>query len=262
MREEPFVLRVEGLDLMGTLYLPAGAGQRHGLIVSHGIPAGPPEPGDPGYPALAQRFCGQGFLTAIFNFRGCGRSGGDFEIRGWTRDLAAVADHLWGRPELDHGRLTLMGFSAGAAVSVYLGATDERVTSVIACSCPSAFEGFREEAATRQFLARARQVGIIREEGYPSSVEEWMAGFQEVAPLRWVAGIAPRPLLLLHGSEDDVVPVKQAWELYRAAGDPKELRIIRGAGHRLRQKEEAVSSALEWLERQGAFRPKGAEFAR
>lgn len=262
MREEPLVLKIEGFDIVGALYIPEGRGRRPGLIISHGIPAGIQDPQDRGYPALAERFCGEGFLTAIFNFRGCGLSGGDFEIRGWTRDLAAVTDHVLGRPELDKSSLSLMGFSGGAAVSVYQGAREKRVTAVAACSCPAVFERFREERAAREFLEEKRLIGLFRQEGYPPSLEEWLAGFEEVAPLRWVAGIAPRPLLLLHGGLDDLIPLEQAWELYRAAGEPKELRVIQGAGHKLRTEEEAMGAVLEWLKRASGLQLREAGLGR
>lgn len=247
MKEGPFVLEVEGFSLSGALYFPERQGRHLGLIISHGIPAGVQDPGDRGYPALAESFCAKGFLTAIFNFRGCGQSGGDFEMAGWTRDLAAVTGYVLGRPELDTHHVALMGFSGGAAASVYQGARDSRVTAVVSCSCPAVFEHFLDEPVVRKFLERARQIGIFRKEGYPPSVREWMAGFEEVAPVRWVAGIAPRPLLLLHGNDDDLIPVEQAWELHSAAGEPKEIHIIAGAGHKLRTEPEAMAIAGEWL---------------
>lgn len=249
MREERFVLNLEGFDIAGALYIPEGDRRHPGLVISHGIPAGVQDPQDRGYPALAERFCAGGFLTAIFNFRGCGLSGGDFEMRGWTLDLAAVTGYLLGRPELDGRYLALMGFSGGAAASVYQGARDGRVTAVVSCSCPAVFERFRDQEASREFLEGARAIGIIRSRGFPPSLEEWMGGFEEVRPLRWVAGIAPRPFLLLHGSLDDLIPVEQAWELYTAAREPKEIHIIEGAGHKLRTEQEAMDIVLGWLKR-------------
>lgn len=261
MREEPFSLKVDGFDIVGLLYIPEVA--RHpGLIISHGIPAGVQDPDDRGYPALAERFCAEGFLTAIFNFRGCGLSGGDFDMRGWTRDLEAVTDNMLGRPDVDHRSLTLMGFSGGAAVSVYQGAADKRVTSVIACACPARFEHFENEAAAEEFLVHARQIGIIRQEGSPTSLAELMEGFAAVAPERVIARIAPRPLLLLHGDRDTLVPVEHARRLYRAAGEPKRLLVFEGLGHRLRPDEAPMSAALNWLKDVCGPRSREAEIGR
>jgi fermentation-respiration switch protein FrsA (DUF1100 family) len=48
----------------------------------------------------------------------------------------------------------------------------------------------------------------------------------------WVVGrISPRPLLLIHGEEDETVPVRHAQLLFDAAGDPKQLWRLPGVGH-------------------------------
>jgi uncharacterized protein len=52
-----------------------------------------------------------------------------------------------------------------------------------------------------------------------------------VAPLRVVRQIAPRPLLLIHGTADQTIPVSHTQRLYDAAGAPKELWLADGAGH-------------------------------
>ena len=62
--------------------------------------------------------------------------------------------------------------------------------------------------------------------------------------------IPPRPLLLVHGTEDDVVPVSEARALADAARGQAELRTITGAGHRLRHDPRAIAMLLGWLDRQ------------
>jgi fermentation-respiration switch protein FrsA (DUF1100 family) len=46
-----------------------------------------------------------------------------------------------------------------------------------------------------------------------------------------VAAISPRPLLLIHGSADKLVPVEHTHAFYAAARDPKERWLIEGAEH-------------------------------
>ncbi len=60
---------------------------------------------------------------------------------------------------------------------------------------------------------------------------------------------APRPLLLLHGTDDDVVSVDDAQRIADAHGSA-ELRIVAHAGRRLRHDPRAVASVLGWLDRQ------------
>ena len=62
-----------------------------------------------------------------------------------------------------------------------------------------------------------------------------------------MAEIAPRPLLLVHGSQDETVEVSHAHKLYDRAGKPKQIIIVEGAGHRLRQDDRAVAIVIDWL---------------
>jgi len=62
-----------------------------------------------------------------------------------------------------------------------------------------------------------------------------------------VARIAPRPLLLVHNRRDEVVAVSHAHRLYARAREPKELVILDGAEHALRQDEQATSIVIGWL---------------
>jgi putative redox protein len=63
---------------------------------------------------------------------------------------------------------------------------------------------------------------------------------------------APRPLLVMHGEEDESVPVADSRDLARAHGTA-ELRIVPGAGHRLRHDPRAIAVLLGWLDRQRAL---------
>jgi alpha/beta superfamily hydrolase len=242
-------LRVDGLELAGRLYLPAPkAGKTHPAIcICHGIPAGPPNPGDPGYPALAERFCAQGFTVLIFNFRGTGASQGNFDILGWSHDLAAAIDYMHQLDEVDKSRLSLMGFSGGAAVSVYVAARDNRVSSIVTCACPAEFSRFRSPEGRDAIIEQSRRVGTIRDSNFPPSLEEWARGFEIVSPISWVHRISPRPILIVHGDSDELIEPSQALMLYQKAGEPKELLLIQGGGHRLRTNEVAMSAALSWL---------------
>jgi len=92
MAKTDISLQSEGLKLKGEVYFPYSQDWEPSpaLCLCHGIPGGgPPDPNDPGYPALAERFSQSGFITAIFNFRGTGDSEGNFDIAGWTRDLVS-----------------------------------------------------------------------------------------------------------------------------------------------------------------------------
>ena len=240
-------LDVDDINISGQLYLPDGEGQHPAVCICHGIPAHIPEPGNNGYPLLAERICCEGFAVLIFNFRGTGASGGNLDILGWTGDLKVAIDYLCGLNEVDKSRLSLLGFSGGAAVSIYVASQDSRVSCVAACACPAEFNFITGVDEPRSVVEHFRGIGTIRDEGFPESAGEWLDGFRLVCPVEYVAGIAPRPLLLVHGSKDETVDIGDAYRLYEKAGEPKHIIIVSGAGHRLRQDERSIAIAIDWL---------------
>ena len=241
------VLEVDGLRIAGQLYLPGDRSPYPTVCLCHGIPAKSPDPEDKGYPWLAERICHQGFAVFIFNFRGTGDSGGNLDILGWTRDLKAAIDYLCTLPEVDGSQLSLLGFSAGAAISIYGAAQDKRVSSIIACACPAEFTFLTEVDEPQSVIDYFRSIGIIRDVDFPYSAEEWLSGFRLISPIKYVAEVAPRPLLLMHGNQDETVDVSHAYKLYDRAREPKQIIIFDGAEHGLRQNDRAMAIVIDWL---------------
>jgi len=244
---KPVTLEVDGINITGQLYLPEGDGPYPTICTCHGIPAGIPDPADRGYATLAEKISPHGFAVLIFNFRGAGASGGNLDMLGWTRDLKAVIDYLYALPQVDKSYLALLGFSAGAAVSVYVAAGDSRISSVVACACPDEFTIFTKFGGPQSMIDHFRSIGAIRDKDFPSSTQEWLNGFELVRPIDYVAEISPRPLLLVQGDKDETVEVSRAHKLYARAGEPKQLAIVEGAGHRLRHSQEAMGIVIDWL---------------
>ncbi|MBM3154978.1 MAG: alpha/beta fold hydrolase [Chloroflexi bacterium] len=250
MPRKDITIQVDGLKLPAAVFFPETNQPSPALCLCHGIPAGKYNPTEEGYPALAQKFCAAGFVTMIFNFRGTGLADGNLDMAGWIRDLGAVIDFLHNLAEVDKSRLCLLGSSAGAAVSAYVAAHDPRVSAVATFACPADFTFFAVKQQAESLLDHFRSIGLINDPGFPFSVEEWLEGFAEVSPIRWVDRISPRPLLLLHGDRDDIVPLENAYKLYERAGEPKRLIVLPGAGHRLRLEPKALDIALDWLKAQ------------
>jgi putative redox protein len=168
---------------------------------------------------------------------------------GWTRDLKAAIDYLCQLETVDTSRLSIMGFSGGAATSIYAAAHDRRITSVVTCACPARFFDIAEFSRIEEFLTHCRQIGIIRDSDFPQSVDEWAKGFEEISPLKWIGMISPRPVLIVHGDRDETVPKNHARELYEQAGEPRDIAIIEDGEHKLRLSQAAVNAALSWLKK-------------
>ena len=242
-----------GLRLSAYLARPAAAAAPAGalppgLVLCHGFPAGPGGAATSGqtYPELAERLAADtGWMVLAFNFRGTGASEGDFSLAGWLDDLDAAIDFL-----LDQGvsGVWLLGSSTGGALAICKTGEDERVRGVATLSARADFADWAADADG--FLAHARAIGVIRDHSFPPDPEAWARELDEIRPTALIGKIPPRPILLVHGAEDETVPLQDARVLADAAGDAVELRVLAEAGHRLRHDPRAVALLIGWMERQ------------
>jgi dipeptidyl aminopeptidase/acylaminoacyl peptidase len=249
MRVSAVILSADDIMLAGEVFLPDDcSGVYPAICLCHGIPAVPYNPEETGgYTELAARFCLAGFAALVFNFRGCGPSQGNIDMPGWTHDLESAIDFLHMLPEVDRNKIYLLGSSGGAAACIYAAAHNKRVSAVATLACPAEFDFMAGGQTAESLVARFREIGIIKDADFPSSTQKWLEGFKEVSPIEYVGRISPKPLLLVHGESDDVVPVEHVERLYERAGQPKEKIVLPGAGHRLRQDERAIGGVMSWL---------------
>ena len=239
-----------GLRLQRYLAVPAGVrGPLPGLILCHGFPVGPLDArlSAGTFPQLVDRIANGGWAAMTFTFRGCGASDGDFSLQGWVDDLRMAVRHLV--EEANPSGIWLVGTHTGGSLATCVAADDPRIKGVALLGARAGFSDWVDDA--RRLVEHAREVGAIRTPRYPPDFDEWSREFRRFRPIDAAARVAPRPMLVLHGGDDDSVPEAEARQLARAHGDA-ELRIIAGAGHRLRHDPRAVAILLGWLDRQKA----------
>lgn len=241
------------LSLAAHLAMPApsaaAASRRHGLVLCHGFPVvvSQESGASRGYRDLADRLAAAtGWVVLTFSFRGTGNSEGNFSLGGWLEDLNAATDELLSTPGVDG--VWLCGFAAGGALAICAAGEDPRVRGVASLAAQADF-GERAMDA-RRFVAQARAMGVIRDQWFPDDLEAWARELKEVRPLGLIGKVPPRPILLVHGASDEVVPVLDARALADAADGQVELRVLVGAGHRLRHDPRAIAILLGWLDRQ------------
>jgi alpha-beta hydrolase superfamily lysophospholipase len=70
----------------------------------------------------------------------------------------------------------------------------------------------------------------------------------QLAGAHVVAEVAPRPLLLIHGTADTILPHQSSEMLYERAREPKRIKLLAGAGHGLSEAADEVFADVEaWL---------------
>ena len=245
MREEQMSFLCDGNRLIGGAVVPEEA---KGLaVLLHGIPStSPPDPEDAGYPGFAREFAERGWAAAWVDMRGARSSKGFFSITGWVRDARAGLDAARTLEGAAGGKTIYVGSSAGGAVAVEAARQGAPVDGIALLAAPAAwvsFAGTPADAVTR----------ITGEAGMPLAPDvledpaAWAAEFESVSTEKAIIGVK-LPVLVLHGTADDVVPPHHAERIAERA--PRaELKLIEGAGHQLRRDERAREALFDWLRR-------------
>src|SRR5258708_7622356 len=179
------------------------------------------------YPPLAERIAREsGWAALTFAYRGTSTSEGDFSIDGWLADTRAAVDVLAARPDVSS--IWLVGFRLGGTIAVVTAAGDDRVRGLATFAAPASLREWVRDPAW--FLEYARRGGVLRSEGYPADPVAWTRAISNLDPLEAAQRISPRPWLVVHGSDDDVVSVEDARRLASSGGAGAEPRIVQNGG--------------------------------
>ena len=150
-----------------------------------------------------------GVSVFLFDYRGYGRSRGRPSERGTYLDAEAALAYLGSRGDGSRERVIYFGRSLGAAVAVEMGVRHPPYGLILESAFPSV-----------PYMARR---------AYPF-FPIWpflRTRYDSQAKM----GKVTAPVLILHGDEDDIVPLEAGKQLFDAAKDPKQFYIIHGAGH-------------------------------
>lgn len=237
----------DGTDLWGYLTnAPAAGGPAKALIV---MPHGGPEARDSsGFDDWAQFLATRGYMVFQPNFRGgagFGRAFAEAGYRQWGKrmqdDVTDGVKHLIAAGLADPARVCIMGWSYGGYAALAGGAlTPDLYKCVIAGAGPSDLaemlihERTEDGRGSVAFAYWTKSIGDLTTD---------RAAIDAVSPRR-LASAFRAPVLLIHGDQDDIVPIEQS-RIMRAAlqGAGKDVRFVelKGEGHNLSDYESRVT---------------------
>jgi dipeptidyl aminopeptidase/acylaminoacyl peptidase len=210
----------DGLTL-AAWYIPGR--QPNGVVLVHGIHANR-EAVLPAAVMLAEA----GYHVLMIDLRGHGASQGEQLSYGYREalDVQTAASYLLALPEVE--RVGAMGYSLGGAAVARAARLDERLQAVVIQSSFSSLSDAVEDSFTAYTaLPKWPLAPLI------VKAAEFKLGLrlEQVDSSRDLAGLTPRPVFIIHGRQDGLFPVHQAYKMYAMAGQPKQLWVIEELGH-------------------------------
>lgn len=223
-QEDVYILSEDGLKLHGTFFPCEGSDRA--VLCFHGYTS----EGLKDFSSIAGFYLDQGWNLLVVDERAHGRSGGAYIGFGCLdrRDAMAWIRYMIKRLGADC-RLLLHGISMGGATVLMTAGLSlpEQVKAIISdCAFTSAWEVFSYVLKTTYHLPAFPLMQLAdrmarKEAGY---------GLNECNAREEVKK-AEVPILFIHGDRDTFVPCSMVYGLYGACRSPKELFVVRGAGH-------------------------------
>jgi fermentation-respiration switch protein FrsA (DUF1100 family) len=167
-------------------------------------------------------FARHGYGVVSWDFRAHGESEGEVCSLGYYEvlDLEAALDFALSQPEVD--RVAAWGGSMGGATVIMAAARRSEIEAVVADSAFAALEDELIVMIRLKWMRPLIQFFAERETG---------VNIGDVRPVDVIDQISPRPVFIIQGQSDLMVPVTAGERLYDAAGDPRTLWSEENVGH-------------------------------
>ena len=196
-------------------------GSKNIVVLGHGVTGNKDRPF---VVALGEGLAAAGIPVLRFSFSGNGTSEGNFTdstISKEVDDLGAVLDHL------NEYTVCYVGHSMGGAVGVLRASEDKRIQLLVSLAGMVHTKAF----AQREFGDVTPDEGFMWDEPDCPLSQAYM---DDLTQINTVVDLSPQittPWLLVHGDEDDIVPIKDSHDILAKANSQAQLVTLEGANH-------------------------------
>ncbi|HVB75141.1 MAG TPA: alpha/beta hydrolase [Ktedonobacteraceae bacterium] len=220
--EEVLFTPTEGKHQVNGWYIPR-PGATTTIIVS------------PGYRSLKTDVLGisaflwkAGHNILAFEYHGHGIEVGTPVTLGYSEINDFLGAVAYAKERAPETHLGVIAYSMGAAVAIMAMARSNDIETLVSDSAFATHSSVVDYQLRRVFRRSSRLVTWMSD-----TLLWWRAGyhFNQVEPLRDIAKIAPRPILIIHGGKDTLVDPRDGPLLYDAAQEPKEIWMLPDADH-------------------------------
>ena len=194
---------------------------RQVVVIGHGVTGNKDRPF---VIALAEGLKEAGVNALRFSFSGNGESEGQFEestVSKEVDDLISVIDTL------KNWHVTYAGHSMGGAVGVLAARQDTRIQRLISLAGMVHTEAF----AQREFADIKPDHGFMWEEETCPLSQTYMNDMKTIGSVIEKGAGIKVPWLIIHGTEDDVVPIQDSKDMLQKAPPRVDFVEIPGSDH-------------------------------
>lgn len=171
-----------------------------------------------------------GYNLMYFDFRALGESGGTVSSIGYleVKDLQAAIQFLKDTRPFACEKIGLYGLSMGGMVAICEAAQNPEIKCVVA---EASYYSFRRVVSRWAWVHNKVPYFPLMPIVLHYMRRNLAANPERYSPKYNIPKIAPRPVFIIHGRYDNLVPAAQAKMLFKCAGEPKEIWLVPGAKH-------------------------------
>ncbi|HSB46961.1 MAG TPA: alpha/beta fold hydrolase [Candidatus Bilamarchaeum sp.] len=200
---------------------------------------------------LAAELASRGFSVLRFDFSGNGESGGKIEEATYTRMLGEVSDGVSVLLSRGMKKVAVAGHSMGAMLSLLSAQADGRIGAVGFIAGSSQAARVRE-VFPADAIAKAERDGEAESEAYGRKLilkKEFLLDVEKYN-VGHAAATLGRPILIVHGKDDETIPFYHARQLFNWCKGEKTLELMDGADHLFKKDgslERMTKTVGEWF---------------
>lgn len=231
MNTEEITVQSSDIQISGVVHYPEQLPSPC-VICSHGLFSAK---ASPKFVSVAEHLARNGFAAVRYDHRGCGESGGRIEettVSGRLQDLEAVYHHV-GRDARISKAVGLMGSSMGGYISLFAAVRHPEISAVVVWATPFKLRGRKQD---------------FDDAGYPFLQDIFYEDLKNHRLEDKLAAV--HHCLVLHGENDELVPLWHAQKNHDAMASPKEIIIFPEGDHRFtdaRHRQDAIEMTVNWF---------------
>jgi fermentation-respiration switch protein FrsA (DUF1100 family) len=210
--EDIRLVTADGIEL-AAWYTPSENGAL--ILVAHG---------HAGIRSLKQHvlYAQHGYGVLAWDFRAHGESGGELSTLGYHEalDVEAALEYGLGQDGVEH--IGAWGASMGGAAVLEAAARRVEIEAVVVDSAFPTLEDELRKAVSKRVFVPFIRFFAEKESGLDMDM---------LRPVDRIGEISPRPVMVIQGEADGMIPVDSAQRLYKAAGEPRFIWTEEGVPH-------------------------------